>query len=307
MKSLIYDPNSSCQLALREVAEPVAQAGQALIAVQSIGINFADIAFLPQRFSPGDIVGFEAAGVVLQTTPGQTTESELKEGARVVGFAPQGGWAQKRAIDQSDLTLVPEELDLGVAVAIPAVGVTALRALRELGSVVGRRVLITGASGGVGRMAIQLAHRAGAYVIAGVGSLERGEGLRELGADEVVVDLGEVAPVFGVLENVGGALLSSAYERLEAGGLLQSIGAASLEPSTLDFEAARLRGGGRIQAFNVFAGGSIVADVAPLLQWAAGKELDASIGWRGSWTRYEEAITALRERKVRGKVVLDVD
>jgi len=106
--------------------------------------------------------------------------------------------------------------------------------------VVGRRVLITGASGGVGRFAVQLAARAGAHVIAAVGSTARGAGLKALGATEVVVGLADVAePVSGVLDNVGGPLLAEAFSLLADGGSLQSIGMASNQPSTIDFEVER--------------------------------------------------------------------
>jgi NADPH:quinone reductase len=117
---------------------------------------------------------------------------------------------------------------------------------------------------------VQLAARAGAHVIACVGSAERGAGLLDLGASDVVVSLEKVEPVYGVLENVGGELLARAYTLLEPNGCLQSIGMASLQPTLLDFEAARLRGGGRIEAFNVFThGGAFGHDLDILLETAA--------------------------------------
>lgn len=111
------------------------------------------------------------------------------------------------------------------------------------------------AGGGVGRMAVQLAARAGAHVVASVSQLARGVDLAELGAAEVVVGLSGVAPVYGVIENVGGRLLAEAYALVEPEGWVQSIGVASLEPTAIDFEQARVRGGGRIEAFNVFSHG----------------------------------------------------
>jgi NADPH:quinone reductase-like Zn-dependent oxidoreductase len=228
--------------------------------------------------------------------------------AIALNFGEVAYLAERRAAHVDDLALVPETLDLGAAAAVPVAGVTALIAVRALGPVLGRRVLVTGASGGVGRMAVQLAARAGAHVIASVGSLERAAGLAELGAAAVVSNLGGVAPVYGVLENVGGELLAQAYALLERDGRLQSIGMASLEPTTIDFERARLRGGGRIEAFNVFShGGAFGSDLDALLGWAARRELDPQVGWRGSWTRITEGVDALRGRQVRGKVVLDVD
>jgi NADPH2:quinone reductase len=304
MRAILYDPGAPQGLRLGMVPEPQPGAHEALVDVRAVALNFADVAFLDERFAPGDVVGFEAAGVVLAAA---TDGSGPPRGERVTGFGRAGGWAERRAVDVDDLARTPAAIDFGAAAAIPVAGVTALRAVRALGSVVGRRVLITGASGGVGRMAVQLAARAGAHVIAHVGKPERGIGLAELGASEVVVDLKDLAPVYGVLENVGGDLLAQAYALVEPKGWLQSIGMASLQPTSIDFERARLRGGGRIEAFNVFThGGAFGRDLAMLLEWTARGELDPQIGWRGDWMQFSKAVDAFRGRRVHGKAVLDV-
>jgi len=305
MLAVLYDPAVSDGLRIGETPEPRPGKHQALVRVHAFAINFADVGYLPQRFKPGDIVGFEAAGIVEEPA---ADGSGPAAGARVAGFGATGAWAERRVVDVDHLAIVPDAVDLAVAAAIPVAGVTALRAVRALGSIVGRRILVTGASGGVGRMAVQLAARGGAHVIACVGSVSRGVGLVELGASEIVVDLKNVAPAYGVLENVGGELLAQAYALLEPGGGLQSIGVASLEPTQLDFEAARLRGGGRIEAFNVFShGGAFGKDLDALLQWTAAGWLSPEIGWRGNWRRIGEAVAEFRGRRVRGKAVLELD
>jgi NADPH:quinone reductase-like Zn-dependent oxidoreductase len=224
----------------------------------------------------------------------------------VTTFGWGGAWAELRAVDTPELAPLPAGTNVGEASALPVAGVTALRALRALGSVLGRRVLVTGASGGVGHFAVQLARRAGAHVVASVGSEARGEGLRSLGAHEVVVALDDaVEPFHGVIENVGGTLLTRAFDRLARGGKLVSVGNVSLEPSTFDLETLRLLGGDRLlEAFAV--GPAFGPDLAYLAALLALRELDASIGWRGSWDRAAEAADALRDRKVRGKAVLDL-
>lgn len=217
-----------------------------------------------------------------------------------------GAWAELLAVDADQVAELPDGVDLGDAAAPPAAATTALRSLRGLGAVVGRRVLITGASGGVGRFAVQLAARAGAHVVAAVGRVERGAGLRELGAHEVVVGLDGVAPVFGVLDHVGGPLLAEAFGLLERDGLLQRIGVASLEPTIIDFEAQRVRvSGTRIEAFGVGTHpfGADLADLVVLLHTG---DLDPQIGWRGSWERVHEAADALRGRRLTGKAVIDI-
>ncbi|MCM1975797.1 hypothetical protein [Streptomyces sp. G1] len=106
------------------------------------------------------------------------------------------------------LAEVPDALDLARAVALPVAGIAALRSLRAAGLGPGKRVLITGASGGVGRFAVQPAARAGAYVIASVGSKARGAGLAEAGAHEVLVGVdGIEEPVDIAVDSVGGSQL----------------------------------------------------------------------------------------------------
>jgi len=182
-----------------------------------------------------------------------------------------------------------------------------LQALRRLGPVVGRRVLVTGASGGVGRFAVQLAARAGAHVIAAVGSAARGAGLTDLGAAEVVVGLADVTePVFGVLDNVGGQLLAEAFSLVADGGSAQSIGMASNQPTTIDFEAERqIPGHRRLEPFTVRT--PFAPDLAYLVELLADGEIDPQIGLRTSWTDVSEAAEALLDRRVAGKAVLDVD
>ena len=304
MRALIHDPAAPQGLTLREVPEPEPADGQALVAVQAIALNFGELAYLEQSRKPGEVPGWDAAGTVLRAAADGTGPAP---GTRVVTFGWAGAWAEQRAVDVGELAAVPAAVDLGQASALPVAAVTALRALRRLGPVVGRRVLVTGASGGVGRFAVQLAARAGAYVIAAVGRPARGEGLAGLGASEVITsldDLGE--PVFGVLENVGGPLLAEAFSHTGEGGRAVSIGQASQQPTTIDFEEQRQYGGNRhLEPFTVGAGfGPDLAYLAGLL--AAG-DLDPQIGWRSSWRQADEAAAALLGRQVRGKAVLDLD
>jgi len=302
VRALVFDPAAKAGLRLGDTQDPVPGPSQALVRVAAISLNFADLAFLRDRKTPGAVPGFDAAGVVVSAAG---DGSGPPAGDRVVTFGWAGGWAELRAVETTEVAVVPDGLDIGLAAAIPVAGVTALRALRRLGSLVGRRVLITGASGGVGRFAVQLAARAGAHVVASAGSPQRGEGLAALGAAEVVTGLdGVTQPVFAVLDNVGGHTLSQAYALLEPGGCAQSVGMASLEPTSIDFEQARLRGGGRIEAFTV--GDHFGPDLAYLIGLVAAGELDPQVGWRGPWHKAAEAAAALMERKVRGKAVLDV-
>src|SRR5689334_9967962 len=252
MRAVIYDPTAQANLRLADVDEPVAAESEALVHVRATALNFGEVHFIDHMRKPGEIPGWDAAGVVVHAA---ADGSGPQVGSRVVGFNGAGGWAERRAVPTENLAVLPNSVDFGAAAALPVAGVTALQALRALGPVVGRRVLITGASGGVGRFAVQLAARAGAHVIAAVGSPARGEGLPELGAAEVIVGLDSVTePVFGVLDNVGGSLLAQAFSLVDDGGSVQSIGMASDEPTTINFEHERRTGNRkRLEPFTVRA------------------------------------------------------
>jgi NADPH2:quinone reductase len=298
MLALLYDPGAPHGLRLGETADPVPGPSQALVAIHAVSLNFGEVAFISRR-SPGDVPGWDAAGTVLEAAADGSGPSA---GARVVTFGWSGAWSQRRAVDTGELAVLPDGVELAAAAALPVAGVTALRAVRRLGSVLGRRVLVTGASGGVGGFAVQLAARAGATVVAATGRSERAV---DLGAAEVARDLAGVAPVHAVLDTVGGALLAEALALLEPGGLALSIGMASLEPTTIDFEAARVRGGATIEAFGVGAG--FGPDLAYLAALLAEGRLDPQVGWQGSWERVHEAIELLRGRRLNGKAVMEVE
>jgi NADPH:quinone reductase len=305
VQALVHDPGMPSSLRRTAVADPVPAPDEALIAVAAAAFNFLDVAYADAMHGAGDVPGEDAAGVVVTAA---ADGSGPPAGTRVASFALGGALAGRRAVATADLGVVPDEVDLASAAAVPAAGVTALRAVRRLGSLLGRRVLVTGAAGGVGRYAVQLAALAGAHVVAQVGSAERGAGLRTLGAAEVTLDLAAVAPMHGVVENVGGPLLAEAVALLAEGGVALSVGQASGQPSTIDFEAERRRGGRRaVEVFTVTTGyAGFGPDIEELLGLVAAGRLDPQIGWRGPWDRAAEAAEALRARRVAGKAVVEI-
>ncbi|MEV4170765.1 zinc-binding dehydrogenase [Nonomuraea sp. NPDC049709] len=299
MRALTFNPDLSFDV----VPDPVPTPSQALIRVAAFSLNFGEIAYSGADARPGHVPGWDAAGVVVQPAADGTGPAA---GTRVVTFGWSGAWAELRAVDTSDLAVVPDAVDLGPAGALPVAGVTALQALRRLGPVAGRRVLVTGASGGVGRFAVQLAARAGAQVVASAGSPARARGLRELGAAEIVFGPEHLeGRVYGVLDIVGGRQLAQAFYRLEDDGVVMAVGRAAREATVIDFEQAGTRSArGRIENFNVTT--PFGADLAHLVGLLAAGELDAQVGWRGPWDRVREAADALLARRVAGKAVLDV-
>lgn len=152
-----------------------------------------------------------------------------------MGHPQQGGWAQLAAVPSNALAVLPEQVDVARAAALPLAGLTALRLLRASGAVAGR-VLLTGASGGVGHYLTELAAATGASVTAVSSSPERAERLLALGATDVVQNLDDATGPYDVaFESVGGSSLPQTLKLLAKDGRLIWLGQASRMPSQLDF------------------------------------------------------------------------
>ncbi|MBM0279902.1 zinc-binding dehydrogenase, partial [Micromonospora tarensis] len=193
------------------------------------------------------------------------------------------------------------------AAALPLAGLTALRLLGAVGAVVGRRLLLTGASGGVGHYCTELAAAAGAEVTAVTATPERGRRLLELGAAAVVHDVAAAAGPFDVvLESTGGPALPAALAKLVPGGLLVWFGQASRTPVTLDFFDL-LSGPERatIQHFH-YAAAPYGPDLATLVRLVAAGRLHPEIGRVTDWADTASTLVDLRERRIRGRAVLTV-
>lgn len=291
---------------LTTVADPSPRHDEALVEVHAISLNRGETRRL-EAMRPGTVAGWDLAGIVRRRAE---DGSGPEEGARVVGLVGSGAWAELAAVETDWLSELPDEVSFEQAAALPVAGLTALRALEHGGFVLGKRVLVTGASGGVGRFAVQLANLAGAHV---TGIARRTEGLAELGADEVYAELEPEGPTFEViLDAIGGSVLGNALRRVAPRGIVISFASTIAEPVSYPARELFSRApGARLYGLYIFSelrhtrSGS--ADLRRLADLIAEGRLDPQIALTKSWTEAGEAIEALLGRRVNGKAVLTID
>ncbi|MFJ9078282.1 zinc-binding dehydrogenase [Streptomyces sp. NPDC102278] len=309
MRALVVDHTSPGHLSLTDVPAPRPAAHEALVRVEAVSLNFGEVHGATHPETPnGTVLGWDAAGVVVQAA---ADGSGPAEGERVVTLG-ETGWAELRAVPAARLGTAPKDADPGALSTVPVAGLSALHVLRRMGPLLGRRVMITGASGGVGRYAVQLAARAGAHVVAISRNPAQADGLRALGAHEVHPEPAAVREtVSAVLDNVGGQYLVDAFATVSAGGVLFSVGRSSEADVVLSPDALTGTEGRHdrsIRTFFLF--GDPAADFSADLSWLAAEiaasRLDPGISWRGPWTRHDEAVEALLDRRLHGKAVLDL-
>jgi len=217
-------------------------------------------------------------------------------------------WLTPAVIPVSRLAELPDELPCRVAAALPLAGLTALRLVRAAGNLAGRRVLLTGASGGVGHYLTELAAGNGAQVTAVTGSAERGRRLAELGAEAVVLDVsGAIGPFSVIMESVGGKTFTTALTKLAPGGTVLWYGQAGLEPPVLDFFALFPVTPFTLRHFpHWISDTSDAQDLATLVRLASTGQLHPEIGRTTDWTETATVLDDLYRRRIRGNAVLAI-
>jgi NADPH2:quinone reductase len=287
---------------LQEVADPVPQDDDALVRVRAAGINFLDILIrrgrYPQAPALPAVLGVELAG-------------ELEDGTRVMAIVPAGAYAELAAVPRAALVPLPGEATFAEGAGFLLTFLTAYVPLtRQVRLGKGQTVLVHAAAGGVGTAAIQVARALGARVVAAVGSPEKLELCRGLGAEEAYVydELPGDLRVDIVVDPVGGGLFEAAVARLRPLGTLVAIGYAGglwpeLQPAQLVGRNVGVQGVyiGRLLRH---APDVVAATTRELLElWHAGT-IRPLVGGEFPLAQVEDAHELVESRRSVGKVVL---
>jgi NADPH:quinone reductase len=296
--AVVVDPEAAGGVRLGKVADPSPGPRQVVVEAHHTSLNRGDLNDARSgRVPKGAVIGSDLAGVVVKAA---AHGEGPPVGARVVALTT-AAFARRVAVDVDTLAEVPDGVDLAKAATLPVAGLAAMQALRAgalEAPVKGARVLITGASGGVGRFAVQLAAYAGAHVIA-----VAGQASEITGADQVVTELSEIdEPVEIVLDTVGGPQLVAAWGLLAPGGNVQCIGWSSGEPATFA-PYATVGPAKSLSSFLISA--PVGPDLASLVRLVEQGILRVDISWRGPVARIADAAQAMLGRRLRGKAVLD--
>src|SRR5579872_705408 len=219
-----------------------------VVAVKAVSLNRGEVSKAFSYAEDGWQIGWDFAGVVERPA----AAGGPKVGDRVVGMVANGAWSERVLAPAEAVAVLPDAVGFAQAATLPVAGLTALHALRQGGLLVGRSVLITGATGGVGDYAIQLARLSGARVVAHVRRAEQEALVREWGADSVAIgeDLAEAGKPFApfdlIVDSVGGPVLAAALTMLAEGGVCVNLGVSADAEVTFNAAAFFLTGRARL-------------------------------------------------------------
>jgi NADPH:quinone reductase-like Zn-dependent oxidoreductase len=280
MQAVVSTPGGERWAEVRDVPAEPPGPGELVVRVHAAGINRGELTLVQMRedFRPGqEIAGVVAAGP--------------RQGERVVGLADWHGWAEYANVPEHRTVSLPDGIDFSTAAALPMAGATALNLIRLGGDLLNRNVTVTGASGGVGVIAVQLARLAGANVNAVSAVTEDAPAGQQL-----------------ILESVGGTSLDQAIAKIATGGLILVYGNSSKERSTIDFRDFAGRNRVRVQTFFSAHYEHLAADnLRTLLKLVADGRLAVQVGLETPLAEVDDALDALDQRRVAGKAILTVE
>ena len=307
-RAVVVDPEAPGRLVIRPVPDPVPDRGEAVVRVKALSLNRGEVR-RSGLAAAGWRPGWDLAGTVER---GAADGSGPPVGARVVGLLPEGAWAERVAVPTHALAELPDKVTFPQAATFPVAGLTALYALAKRGQILARRVLVTGATGGVGDFAVQLARLGGAHVTAGVRRPDQSALVRQLGAHEVVVgDEIPASPKYDlVIDSVGGRTLGTALAALEHAGMAVTLGVSAAAEVTFDTRTFFVSGRTTLYGFYLFVelGNDPAGEgLRRLGELVAAGQIAPHISLERPWTEIGQVAQDLMARRFPGKAVLTLE
>ena len=307
-RAVVVDPEAPGRLVIASIPDPTPDRGEAIVRVRAISLNRGEVRRSGMA-AAGWRPGWDLAGEVERAA---ADGSGPRVGARVVGMLGEAAWAERVAVPTHALAELPDKVTFSQAATLPVAGLTALYALAKGGLLLDRRVLVTGATGGVGDFAVQLARLAGAHVTATARRADQVAALRALGAHEVTVgDEIPASPKYHlILESVGGRTLGTALAALERGGTCVTFGVSATSEVTFDARNFFVAGRTTLYGFYLFTelgeqpAGIGLRHLASLI--AAG-QLTPHISVERPWKEIAQVAQDLIARRYPYKAVLTLD
>lgn len=312
IRAIIVDPNAPGRLSVRSAKLAAAATNDVTVRVTAISLNRGEVKRAVTQSEPGTRPGWDFAGVVEEAA---TQGGGPPVGARVVGLLLSGGWAERVRVPVENVAVLPDGVSDAQAATLPVAGLTALHALRQGGLLLGQKVLIDGASGGVGHLAVQLAMASGAIVCGHV----RREELRRtvapwcnggVAVGSTIETARPLGPFHLILDSVGGQTLASALTMLRSTGTCVTFGISEAPTSTFESGSFFRVGGAKLYGLYIF---EELARVEPaqigltlLGDLVQRKVLVPRIEVEAPWTEIGRIATDLLDRKFAGKAVLYV-
>ena len=291
MHAVVTSPEKPGRLVVADLPAPEPGPGIAIVRVRASSINRGETRLIPSRPN-GWAPGQDLAGIVEYPA----LDGGPARGTRVVGLADGGSWSELVAVPLERLAPLPDTVSDEVAATLPVAGLTALRALRALGDVIGRAVLVTGVRGAAGNVAAQLARAAGADVTGLARNAYAFDGVR------IVTSLGDGDRFDGVIDTVGGEVLAGALGHLTPHAKAVTFAGAAPAPIGLGTFAGVPA---TLEALYVYrAPGRFDDDLATLVRFVAAGRLAPHIDRKIPIADVNAGLAALEAGGIDGKVVL---
>jgi len=312
IRAVVVDPAAAGRLAIKPVELRDADRDEVQVRVTAISLNRGETRRAVQQAEPGWRPGWDFAGVV-ETAAADGSGPAV--GTRVVGILPNGAWAERVNCRSHAVGTMTSGVSDAQAATLPVAGLTALHALRQGGLLLGRKVLVDGASGGVGHLACQLALAAGALVWGHV----RREGQRAqveawcggrvvIGADLSVAR--EHGPYWLILDSLGGAALAAAMGMLAPSGTCVTFGISDAGHSNIESRTFFGTGGARLYGLTLFHELMSVErasiGLTLLTNEIAMGRLKPQISVEADWSEVGAIAKRLIDRDFAGKAVLHI-